>query len=52
MNVLLANVFPLAAAGYALLYLLLGGGFGGAALVFILAKRSGNEPSTEDLADE
>ena len=30
-----------AAAGYALIYLLLGGGFGGAVLVFLIAKMLG-----------
>ena len=30
-----------AAAGYALLYLLLGGGFGGAILIFLLARMLG-----------
>jgi len=30
-----------AAAGYSLLYLLLGGGFGGAVLIFIVAKMFG-----------
>jgi hypothetical protein len=30
-----------AAAGYSLLYLLLGGGFGGAVLIFIVAKMLG-----------
>jgi len=31
-------VLPIAAAGYSLLYLLLGGGLGGAVLIFIIAK--------------
>jgi hypothetical protein len=30
-----------AAAGYSLIYLLLGGGFGGAVLIFIIAKMFG-----------
>jgi len=30
-------IMPLAAVGYSLLYLLLGGGFGGAVLIFIVA---------------
>ena len=34
-------VLPLAAIGYALIYLLLGGGVGGAFLIFILAKMLG-----------
>ena len=41
MDSLLANVLPLAAAGYSLLYLLFGGGFGGAVLIFIVAKMLG-----------
>lgn len=32
---------PIAAAGYSVLYLLLGGGFGGAILIFIVAKMLG-----------
>jgi hypothetical protein len=32
---------PLAAVGYSILYLLLGGGFGGAILIFIAAKLLG-----------
>jgi hypothetical protein len=34
-------VIPLAAIGYSLLYLLLGGGFGGAVFIFFLAKMLG-----------
>lgn len=34
-------VLPIAAAGYSMLYLLLGGGFGGAVIIFILAKLLG-----------
>ncbi|HWA86143.1 MAG TPA: hypothetical protein VG710_07980 [Opitutus sp.] len=34
----LAYLFPVAAIGYSLLYLLLGGGLGGAILIFIVAK--------------
>ncbi len=34
-------MFPLAAAGWALLYYLLGGGFGGAILIFIVLKALG-----------
>jgi hypothetical protein len=34
-------VLPVAAIGYSLLYLLLGGGFGGAVLIFIVAKMFG-----------
>ncbi|HEY4233430.1 MAG TPA: hypothetical protein VGM76_08380 [Lacipirellulaceae bacterium] len=33
--------FLFAAAGYSILYLLLGGGFGGAILIFIVAKLLG-----------
>ena len=32
---------PIAAVGYSILYLLLGGGFGGALLIFIVAKMLG-----------
>ncbi len=32
---------PIAAAGYSLVYLLFGGGLGGAVLIFILAKMLG-----------
>lgn len=35
---MLHHIYPLAAAGYALLYLLFGGGLGGAVLIFFLAK--------------
>ena len=31
-------LLPVAAAGYSILYLLLGGGLGGAVLIFIVAK--------------
>ena len=41
MDVLFANAFPLAAVGYSLLYLLFGGGLGGAVLIFIVAKMLG-----------
>ena len=34
-------IFPLAAIGYSLVYLLAGGGFGGAILIFIVAKLLG-----------
>jgi len=34
-------VFPIAAAGYSLLYLLFGGGLGGAVVIFIIAKLLG-----------
>jgi hypothetical protein len=37
----LALIAPVAAAGYSLLYLLLGGGLGGAILIFIVAKALG-----------
>lgn len=38
---LMAFSCPLAAIGYALLYLLFGGGLGGAFLIFIIAKMLG-----------
>jgi hypothetical protein len=41
MHILFAPVFPMAAIGYALLYFILGGGLGGAFLVFIFAKMLG-----------
>ena len=41
MDILLANAVPLAAAGYSLVYLLAGGGLGGAIIIFIIAKMLG-----------
>jgi hypothetical protein len=41
MHSLLPDLFPVAAAGYSLIYLLLGGGLGGAALIFVVAKMLG-----------
>ena len=38
MDLLVHMPMVLAAAGYSLIYLLLGGGFGGAVLIFIVAK--------------
>ena len=38
---LLAMTYPVAAAGYSLLYLLLGGGLGGAFLIFLVARMLG-----------
>jgi hypothetical protein len=35
---IISTLLPVAAAGYSLLYLLLGGGLGGAILIFIVAK--------------
>jgi hypothetical protein len=35
------SIPPVAAIGYSLIYLLLGGGFGGAVLIFIVAKMLG-----------
>lgn len=35
------SAIPLAAIGYSLIYLLLGGGFGGAFVIFVLAKLLG-----------
>ena len=37
----LTLLFPVAAAGYSLIYLLFGGGLGGAVLIFIVAKLLG-----------
>jgi hypothetical protein len=34
-------LLPLGAIGYALLYILLGGGFGGAIIIFLIAKMFG-----------
>ena len=41
MLTMLAMVPVIAAAGYSLIYLLLGGGLGGAILIFIVAKMFG-----------
>jgi hypothetical protein len=41
MHMLIANAYPLAAIGYSLIYLLFGGGLGGAVLIFIVAKMLG-----------
>ena len=41
MNDLALVLLPLAAAGYSMLYLLFGGGLGGAVLIFIIAKALG-----------
>jgi hypothetical protein len=38
---MITQMVEVAAAGYSLLYLLLGGGFGGAILIFIVAKMLG-----------
>jgi hypothetical protein len=38
---MIALIPMFAAAGYSLIYLLLGGGFGGAILIFIVAKMLG-----------
>jgi hypothetical protein len=38
MNELVFSVPPIAAIGYSLLYLIFGGGLGGAVLIFIIAK--------------
>jgi hypothetical protein len=35
------SILPLAAIGYSLVYLLFGGGFGGAAIIFLVAKMLG-----------
>ena len=45
MSILLLSMFatpPLAAIGYSILYLLFGGGLGGAVLIFIVAKMLGD----------
>lgn len=39
---LLAEIYPVAAIGFSLLYLLFGGGLGGAILIFIVAKMLGH----------
>lgn len=41
MNDLALVILPIAAAGYSLIYLLFGGGLGGAVLIFIVAKLLG-----------
>jgi hypothetical protein len=41
MNLFQSHVIPLAAIGYSLIYLLFGGGLGGAFLIFIVAKMLG-----------
>jgi hypothetical protein len=41
MDLVLPHVIPLAAIGYSLIYLLFGGGLGGAFLIFIVAKMLG-----------
>jgi len=38
---MIALLLPIAAAGYSFIYLLLGGGLGGAILIFIAAKLLG-----------
>lgn len=37
----LLSTYPVAAAGFSLIYLLLGGGLGGAVIIFIVAKMFG-----------
>ena len=41
MNDLALIILPFAAAGYSMLYLLFGGGLGGAVLIFFIAKLLG-----------
>lgn len=41
MELIAQTVFPLAAAGYSLVYLLAGGGFFGALVIFFVAKLLG-----------
>jgi len=36
-----AELYPVAAIGYSIIYMLLGGGLGGAVLIFIVAKMFG-----------
>jgi hypothetical protein len=40
-DILATTVMPIAAIGYSLIYLLFGGGLGGAFLIFIVAKMLG-----------
>jgi hypothetical protein len=40
-DAMIHSVFPLAAIGYSLIYLLFGGGLGGAVVIFIIAKLLG-----------
>ncbi len=40
-EILMVTIMPLAAIGFSLLYLFLGGGLGGAVLIFIVAKMFG-----------
>jgi hypothetical protein len=42
MLMLSLSMMPVAAVGYSILYLLFGGGIGGAILIFILAKALGD----------
>jgi hypothetical protein len=41
MEILAQTVLPLAAIGYSLIYLLMGGGFFGAVVIFVVAKMLG-----------
>ena len=41
MDTLLANAVPVAAIGYSLIYMLLGGGVFGAIVIFVVAKMFG-----------
>ncbi len=41
MSILLLGLIPFAAAGYSMIYLLGGGGFFGAIVIFIIAKMMG-----------
>ena len=38
---MLQSFMPIAAIGWSLMYILLGGGFGGAVLIFVVAKMLG-----------
>ena len=42
MDLIAQTVLPMAAIGYSLVYLLAGGGLGGAVLIFIVAKLLGD----------
>jgi len=38
---MLTHIYPIAAVGYALIWMLFGGGLGGALLIFLIAKLVG-----------
>lgn len=41
MELVIASLLPVAAAGWSFMYLILGGGIGGALLIFVVAKMLG-----------